>query len=196
MLNASSLDSSAAAVSSAKSLVVINGDDSDGEFWSEIPSMPNAYSITVGSAISFRYNNGHNVWLMPTEAAYDACDFNAATELANSGIGGGQRYPIPPERFGWPNQFSAVATEVGTLLFACDAVFRSHCGRGQKIRVTVSAASTSSGDEDEGIPTIVLVVISACALALMLGAAWWLRRARSGERRRKLQTPVHTGESL
>ena len=130
MLSSGALDTSAAAVAGAASSLIINGDGAFEEFWSQIPSMPSTYEVAVGTALSFRYTTGHNVWLMPTEEAYDACDFSSATELASSTHGGGQ----PPL---WPNLFEAVANETGELLFACEAVFYSHCGRGQKIRVTV-----------------------------------------------------------
>jgi hypothetical protein len=131
VLTAAALDSAAAAVASAASTVIINGEGPYDEFWSKIPSTPSSYTVAAGTVLSFRYTSGHNVWLMPTEKAFNDCDFSAAVELASQTYGGGQ----PPI---WPNDYQAVATTAGDLLIACQAVMGSHCGRGQKIRVTVT----------------------------------------------------------
>ena len=131
VLTAAALDSAVAAVASAASTVIINGDGLFEAFWSEIPSTPSSYTVAAGTALSFRYTSGHNVWLLPTEEAFNACDFSSATELASQTYGGGQ----PPD---WPNDYQAVATTAGDLLIACQAVMASHCGRGQKIRLTVT----------------------------------------------------------
>ena len=131
VLTAASLDNSAAAVASAAPTVIINGDGPHELWWSEIPSTPSSYTVAAGTALSFRYTSGHNVWLLPTEEAFNACDFSGATELASQTYGGGQ----PPD---WPNDYQAVATTAGDLLIACQAVMASHCGRGQKIRLTVT----------------------------------------------------------
>ena len=131
VLTTASIDSSAAAVMSATSTVIINGDGPYQEFWSAIPSTPSSYTVATGTALSFRYTTGHNVWLLPSEEAFNACDFSSATELASQTHGGGQA-PI------WPNMYQTVATTAGDLLIACQAVMASHCGRGQKIRLTVT----------------------------------------------------------
>ena len=131
VLTAAALDSAAAAVAGAASTVIINGEGPYEEFWSKIPSTPSSYTVAAGTVLSFRYTSGHNVWLMPTEQAFNDCDFSAAVELASQTYGGGQ----PPI---WPNDYQAVATTAGDLLIACEAVMASHCGRGQKIRVTVT----------------------------------------------------------
>jgi hypothetical protein len=131
VLTAAALDSAADAVASAASTVIINGEGPYDEFWSKIPSTPSSYTVAAGTVLSFRYTSGHNVWLMPTEKAFNDCDFSAAVELASQTYGGGQ----PPI---WPNDYQAVATTAGDLLIACQAVMGSHCGRGQKIRVTVT----------------------------------------------------------
>ena len=131
VLTAAALDSAAAAVASAASTVIINGEGPYDEFWSKIPSTPSSYTVAAGTVLSFRYTSGHNVWLMPTEKAFNDCDFSAAVELASQTYGGGQ----PPI---WPNDYQAVATTAGDLLIACQAVMGSHCGRGQKIRATVT----------------------------------------------------------
>ena len=165
-LNASSLDSSAVAIDGAASIMVINGDGSFDEFWSEIPSTPETYVVQVGTVLSFRFTTGHNVWLMPTEASYAACDFTSATELASQTYGGGE---VP----NWPNQYQAVAMEAGELLFACEAVFNSHCGRGQKIRVTVATPPPPSlpppGDESKMVEAIIGICVGVAASCFVGG---------------------------
>ena len=135
-------------------------------------------SIAVGTALAFRFSTGHNVWLMPSEAAYVACDFSQATELASVITGGGQP--------GWSPLYQAVATEVGELLFACGAALRSHCGRGQKIRVTVSSAPPPSPpDVNPCFGSGMFVLASAASpSASGRGARALLRRGvrRSGAR--------------
>eukprot|EP00966_Prymnesium_polylepis_P241236 5578864-Prymnesium_polylepis.1 len=131
ILPASSLNSTAAAVASAATTLVIG---TSNQYWNAIPSSPSSYSIETGTVLSFRYNTGHNVWLVPSVAAYDGCDFSGATELSGLAVGGGQA-PY------WPNQYQTVATQPGELLIVCAAALGSHCARGQKIRVTVSPPS-------------------------------------------------------
>ena len=124
VLTAAALDSAAAAVAGAASTVIINGEGPYEEFWSKIPSMPSSYTVAAGTVLSFRYTSGHNVWLMPTEQAFNDCDFSAAVELASQTYGGGQ----PPI---WPNDYKAVATLAGDLLIAC-RLLASHHGRGKR----------------------------------------------------------------
>ena len=49
-----------------------------------MPSEPESYAVRVGDKLSFEYSSNHNVWLMPSLAAYEECDFSAATD-ANIG---------------------------------------------------------------------------------------------------------------
>ena len=38
-------------------------------FWNAMPSVPSSYAVGVGTALIFRYNVHHNVWLLPTAKA-------------------------------------------------------------------------------------------------------------------------------
>ena len=130
-LTASALDSSSAALTSVDnigSLVEIGS--SSERYWSVMPSSPSTYEVVIGDKLSFKYNAFHNVYLMPSQEAYESCDFSAATELASVSYGGGEG--------DIPNKYEAVTTATGTLYFACQIA--SHCAQGQKIAVTVKAA--------------------------------------------------------
>ena len=149
-LIASALDSSSAALTSVDnvgSLVEIgsSGESGDGHghshgggsgsddvhnYWSAMPSSPSTYEVVIGDKLSFKYTEYHNVYLMPSQEAYESCDFSAATELASVSYGGGEG--------DIPNKYEAVTTATGTLYFACQIA--SHCAQGQKIAVTVTAA--------------------------------------------------------
>ena len=149
-LTASALDSSSAALTSVDnigSLVEIgsSGESGDGHghshgggsgsddvhnYWSAMPSSPSTYEVVIGDKLSFKYTAFHNVYLMPSQEAYESCDFSAATELASVSYGGGEG--------DIPNKYEAVTTATGTLYFACQIA--SHCAQGQKIAVTVKAA--------------------------------------------------------
>ena len=79
-LDASALDISARTLKAATTTVTI-GTSSTG-FWSAMPSSPSLYSVAVGDKLQFKYDTYHNVYLMPSQAAYDSCDFSRATQLA------------------------------------------------------------------------------------------------------------------
>ena len=130
-LTASALDSSSAALTSVDnigSLVEIGS--SSERYWSVMPSSPSTYEVVIGDKLSFKYNAFHNVYLMPSQEAYESCDFSAATELASVSYGGGEG--------DIPNKYEAVTTATGTLYFACQ--ISEHCAADQKIAVTVKAA--------------------------------------------------------
>ena len=149
-LTASALDSSSAALTSVDnvgSLVEIgsSGESGDGhshshgggsgsddvhKYWSAMPSSPSTYEVVIGDKLSFKYTEYHNVYLMPSQEAYESCDFSAATELASDSYGGGEGSN--------PNKYEAVTTATGTLYFACQ--ISEHCAADQKIAVTVKAA--------------------------------------------------------
>ena len=88
-LNASSLDSDASSIANAP-LTIAVGEPAQ-QYWSQIPADPTLYELQTGSALSFRFSTGHNLWLLPTEEAFSACDFSAATELAGLTATGGKR---------------------------------------------------------------------------------------------------------
>ena len=105
-------------------------------FWSTKPSSPQEHAVAAGARLIFRYTAAHNVWLMPSQAAWDACDFSAAQELAATDHGGVA--PADADRLGYANEYHFRARyEYGThqYYFACQV--SDHCVKGQKIAVTV-----------------------------------------------------------
>merc|ERR1719460_1900049 len=142
-------------------------------FWSAIPSSPSSYSVAVGDKLSFRYSNYHNLYLMASKAAYESCDFSGGVELGSTTRGGGSEST--------PNLYEAVVSAAGTYYLACQV--GSHCSQGQKITVTVAAASwpasrpppaappppaATSGSPDAAL-VVGLVVGGVALLALLVG---------------------------
>jgi len=177
-LTASALDSSSAALTSVDnigSLVEIGGsggsDDGHGhshgggsgsddvhEYWSAMPSSPSTYEVVVGDKLSFKYTEYHNVYLMPSQEAYESCDFSAATELASDSYGGGEG--------SFPNVYEAVTTATGTLYFACEKP--GHCEARQKIAVTVTAEDSPAPRLAPGRLGVLLLVAAASLLSISL----------------------------
>lgn len=179
-LTASALDSSSAALNSLDnigSLVEIgsssesddghghshgggSGSDDVHKYWSAMPSSPSTYEVVIGDKLSFKYTTFHNVYLMPSQEAYESCDFSAATELANATYGGGEG--------SIPNKYEAVTTATGTLYFACQ--IPGHCAGKQKIAVTVTAAPAPPPPADSPAPHLapgrlgVLLLVAAASL--------------------------------
>ena len=138
VVTAASFDTSASAVASATSTVTVGGEAG----WSPIPSDPTTYTASAGALLSFSYSGSHDVWLMPSLAAFDACDFSEATELGSRTLGGGAD---------GQNLLEGVLTEAGTFYYACGV--GTHCSRGQKIAVSVStgAIAEASGAHDDDL---------------------------------------------
>ena len=175
-LNASSLDSSSAALTSlvgVGSLVEIGasggGNDGHGhshggesgsgdvhEYWSAMPSSPESYEVEIGDKLSFKYSEYHNVYLMPSQEAYWSCDFSSATELASDSYGGGEG--------SFPNVYEAVVTAPGTLYFACQKP--GHCGARQKISVKVKAEDSPAPRLAPGRLGVLLLVAAASLLSI------------------------------
>ena len=126
------LDNSAATLAAATTTVTIG---TSPQFWSAMNQNPSSYSVAVGDKLSFKYSNWHNVYLMASETAYNACDFTGATELASASHGGGSGSMTP-------NKYEAVVSTAGTLYIACQV--SGHCDQGQKVTITAAAASTPS----------------------------------------------------
>ena len=123
VLGPSALDSSEVAVADASVTTV----GSAPNYWSSIPTSPSTLTVTAGDALAFKYSSFHNVYALPSAAAYESCDFSGAHMLADGAQGGGQGY-----RF--------VAKQAGTLYIACQV--GSHCNAGQKLAITVKPASS------------------------------------------------------
>ena len=107
------------------------------EFWSAMPSSPTAYTVTVGTALIFRFSTYHNLYLMEDVNAYDSCDLSHSVKLAETNHGGRETdQPAMPA-----NKYEVVITAAGTYYFACHVP--GHCASGQKIAVTVVDAPSS-----------------------------------------------------
>jgi hypothetical protein len=105
-----------------------------------------AQTVEVGTRLVFKYSSGHNLWQMPSQSAYDSCDFSGANELAKKNHGGGTSGQEA-------NLYEMTATTAGTLWFACEVrpPDHSHCNSGQKVAITVTAAS-NAGDTASASP--------------------------------------------
>merc|ERR1712087_380372 len=103
------------------------------EYWNPLQQKKKSYTIEGGDVLSFRYNRQHNVWLMPTQDAFNRCDFSKATELAAADYGGSQDEKNP-------NLYEAVALSTGTLYISCQV--SGHCSVGQKITIFVTPSQS------------------------------------------------------
>ena len=91
-----------------------------------IPVVDQAITVNPSAKITFeRPSILYNVWEMPSEAAYDACDFRAATEI------------FPGSALGRPLTIDAPAAGE-TKYYACRVGL--HCRRGQVVAITGAAA--------------------------------------------------------
>ena len=133
-----SLDTSAAAVQAATPSLVIGTQVS--WFWNQMPQPIASYNVSIGTRLTFKFSDSHNLWLMDSQEAYDACDFSGATELASTTYGGavGQ-----DKADGLSNLYEAKVTREGTLRFACQV--SSHCLGRQRVVVHVTPAPPVSG---------------------------------------------------
>ena len=184
------LDASADALAAATSTVTIGS----GAYWSAIPSSPSSYTVTVGDKLSFRYNSNHNLYLMASKAAYDSCNFDGATELGSSSVGGGTGET--------PNLYEAVVTTAGTLYLACQVSAGSHCAGGQKVAITAAAiaaaappgsdsvSGSNSGSDSVDLALVVGLVLGGVALfALAVATALVCRGGRATRARARATAP-------
>ena len=77
-------------------------------------------TVSVGDNVVFNWGGVHNVYEMPSETAFDACDFSQAVELAST----------------TQRSYTYKATASGTFYFACQ--ISGHCNLGQKLSLTVT----------------------------------------------------------
>ena len=97
-----------------------------------IPVADQTITADPASTIKFEWSSVSNVWEMPSEAAYEYCDFRAATEVCPVTSGGGSCTIDAP-----------AAGE--TKYYAC----RERCRLGQVVAITGAAApGTESTDDD------------------------------------------------
>merc|ERR1719213_1619625 len=77
----------------------------------------NTKSADAGETVTFNWDETHDVWLMPDEAAYNSCTFTNAVEIHSTSVKTG-----------------AVSGLGETKYYACHV--GSHCDSGQKIAMT------------------------------------------------------------
>ena len=66
------LDTSAAAVQAATPSLVIGTQVS--WFWNQMPQPIASYNVSIGTRLTFKFSDSHNLWLMDSQEAYDACE--------------------------------------------------------------------------------------------------------------------------
>jgi len=99
----------------------------------------------IGDSLIFNDVGGHNIYLMPTKAAFDDCDFSSATLLSNN------------------NGYMHTLTSL-PMYFACRV--GSHCRAGQKLSVTSSASTAIPSLMPTEMPTV-LTTIEATSASLV-----------------------------
>ena len=83
----------------------------------------NTKSADAGETVTFNWDETHDVWLMPDEAAYNSCTFTNAVEIHSTSVKTGD-----------------VAGLGETKYYACHV--GSHCESGQKIAITWAGTAT------------------------------------------------------
>ena len=79
-------------------------------------------TVPVNTDVIFKWSGWHNVWKFPDKAAFDACDFSKATELAS----------------GSQNPYTYKAPSTGIVYFGCQVGRGGHCKANQKLALTVT----------------------------------------------------------
>jgi len=105
--------------------IEVGGNPSPGIGWIEGVCYAPIIDVRVGDELEFSLT-GHNAYKMPSKNAYETCEFNAATLLAEAGSG----------------KYSYTITEddarQGDIYFACGV--GSHCLGNQKVKVSVAGS--------------------------------------------------------
>ena len=79
-------------------------------------------SVKVNTAVMFKWQGSHNVYLFPSKAEYDACKFDKATKL------------------GTESPYTYMAKAPGVFYFGCQV--GSHCNAKQKLALTVTGTAS------------------------------------------------------
>jgi len=99
----------------------------------------------VGDSLIFNDVGGHNIYLMPSKAAFDDCDFSSATLLSSN------------------NGYQHMLTSL-PMYFACRV--GSHCRAGQKLAVTSLASTGVPSFMPTDMPTILTSIEATSASAV------------------------------
>ena len=86
-------------------------------------SSANTKSADAGETVTFNWDETHDVWLMPDEAAYNSCTFTNAVEIHSTSVKTGDVSGLGETKF-----------------FSCSVV--SHCKDGQRIAITWAGTAT------------------------------------------------------
>ena len=101
-----------------------------------IPVADQAITVDPSTKITFEWPSVHNVWEMPSKAAFDACDFSAATQTCPVQVGGSCTISAPPADT--------------TKYYACQVGL--HCQRGQVVAITGAAAPGTDHSFSDSVP--------------------------------------------
>ena len=74
----------------------------------------------VGTDVVFKWSGYHNVYMFPSKAAFEKCDFSGAKDLSKK-----SKY-----------SFTYWVTAPGTYYFGCEV--DNHCKQSQKLALTVT----------------------------------------------------------
>ena len=84
-----------------------------------------AQNVKVNTAVVFKWNGAHNVYIFPSKAAFDSCNFDKATKL------------------GTTSPYTYKASSPGVFYFGCEV--GSHCKDKQKLALTVAGTGGEGG---------------------------------------------------
>ena len=99
-----------------------------------------AQTVTANTDVTFKWTGNHDVWLLPDKAAYDACDFSQATELAPTSV----------------NEYTYKASATGTFYFASQVTGQCKFAN-QKLALTVTPAPTPAPTTTAGTMQCVII---------------------------------------
>ena len=85
-------------------------------------NMETKATTKVGTDVVFKWSGYHNVYMFPSKAAFEKCDFSGAKELAGND----------------KNPFTYKASKPGTYYFGCEVGNGGHCNTPQKLALTVT----------------------------------------------------------
>jgi len=93
----------------------------------QFPPDPPTLEVAVGDTVEFTWSGNHNVWSLPTQAAYDECDVKKGHPMCD-------RSPCTLQ----------IIAYAEPLLFACNNAFGAHCLTGMKMDFTMPSISTTT----------------------------------------------------
>jgi len=94
--------------------------------WQSPPDPP-TFEVEVGDVIEFTWSGSHNVWSLPNQEAYDACEVTKGTQICSQS----------------PCSLNIVAY-AAPLLFVCQKANGGHCRNGMKMNLTMPSISTTT----------------------------------------------------